>query len=60
MVPSRGAATGGFAPVAYFTLRDARHTLATAAEGTGLEGSIYAGLESLTENILGRGSKRVA
>lgn len=39
---------------AYFTLRDARHTLATTAEGTGLEGSIYAGLESLTSNLLGR------
>lgn len=39
---------------AYFTLRDARHTLATAAEGTGLEGSIYAGLESLTNILLGR------
>ncbi|QDT62400.1 Phage terminase large subunit (GpA) [Stieleria bergensis] len=38
----------------YFTLRDARHTLATAAEGTGLEGSIYAGLESLTNELLGR------
>ncbi|WP_149495371.1 terminase gpA endonuclease subunit [Roseiconus lacunae] len=38
----------------YFTLRDARHTLATAAEGTGLEGSIYAGLESLTIELLGR------
>jgi hypothetical protein len=39
---------------AYFTLRDARHTLATASEGTGLEGSIYAGLESLTDQLLGR------
>ncbi|XZE35802.1 terminase gpA endonuclease subunit [Pirellulaceae bacterium SH501] len=39
---------------AYFTLRDARQTLATAAEGTGLEGSIYAGLESLTNILLGR------
>ncbi|MCC9654640.1 terminase gpA endonuclease subunit [Rhodopirellula halodulae] len=38
----------------YFTLRDARHTLATAAEGTGLEGSIYAGLEALTSELLGR------
>ncbi|MCD0462272.1 terminase gpA endonuclease subunit [Roseiconus lacunae] len=37
----------------YFTLRDARHTLATAAEGTGLEGSIYSGLESLTNELLG-------
>ena len=29
----------------YFTLRDARRTLAIAAPRTGLEGSIYAGLE---------------
>ncbi len=36
----------------FFTLRDARHTLATAAEGTGLEGSIYAGLEQLTSILL--------
>jgi len=39
---------------AYFTLRDARHSLATSAEGTGLEGSIYASLESLTSDLLGR------
>ena len=38
----------------YFTLRDARLTLASSAEGTGLEGSIYAGLESLTESLLGQ------
>jgi phage terminase large subunit GpA-like protein len=38
----------------YFTLRDARKTLVAAAQGTGLEGSIYAGLESLTETLLGR------
>ncbi|MFN3151791.1 terminase gpA endonuclease subunit [Bremerella sp.] len=38
----------------YFTLRDARQTLVAAAQGTGLEGSIYAGLESLTEILLGR------
>ncbi|HIK95517.1 MAG TPA: hypothetical protein EYG03_26530, partial [Planctomycetes bacterium] len=42
----------------YFTLRDARHTLATVAEGTGLEGSIYAGLETLTEDLLSREWKR--
>ncbi len=36
----------------YFTLRDARHTLAFATEGTGLEGSIYAGLEQLCEQLL--------
>ncbi|MCY2977242.1 MAG: phage terminase large subunit family protein [Planctomycetota bacterium] len=38
----------------YFTLRDARHTLVTEAEGTGLEGSIYAGLDSLTTKLLDR------
>ena len=39
---------------AYFTLRDARQTLVTEAEGTGLEGSIYAGLDSLTSKLLDR------
>lgn len=38
----------------YFTLRDARLTLATSAEGTGLEGSIYSGLNSLTTGLLDR------
>ena len=38
----------------YFTLRDARLTLATSAEGTGLEGSIYSGLSSLTSELLDR------
>ena len=38
----------------YFTLRDARLTLATSAEGTGLEGSIYSGLNSLTTDLLDR------
>ncbi|TWT51046.1 Phage terminase large subunit (GpA) [Rubripirellula amarantea] len=38
----------------HFTLRDARHTLANATDGTGLEGSIYAGLDSLTTDLLGR------
>lgn len=38
----------------YFTLRDARHTLSLAAPRTGLEGAIYAGLETLTGNHLGR------
>lgn len=42
----------------YFTLRDARHTLATASPGSGLEGSIYAGLESLTQQYLSREWKR--
>jgi hypothetical protein len=38
----------------YFTLRDARLTLATATSSAGLEGSIYAGLASLTAQLLGR------
>ena len=38
----------------YFTLRDARTTLATVSKGMGLEGAIYAGLEALTEKLLGR------
>jgi hypothetical protein len=38
----------------YFTLRDARQTLSTEASGSGLEGSIYAGLESLTSRLLDR------
>jgi len=42
----------------YFTLRDARQTLAAVAQGTGLEGSIYAGLENLTNDFLGREWKR--
>jgi hypothetical protein len=37
-----------------FTLRDSRNTLAAAAEGAGLEGSIYSGLEKTTELILGK------
>ncbi len=39
---------------AYFTLRDARRSLAVVHKGTGLEGSIYAGLEALTGDYLGR------
>ena len=38
----------------YFTLRDARHTLSTLTPSSGLEGSIYAGLERLTIQLLGR------
>lgn len=38
----------------YFTLRDARHTLAAATKATGLEGSIYAGLEQLTQSLIAR------
>ena len=39
---------------AYFTLRDARRTLATVTQASGLEGAIYAGLEQLTSDYLGR------
>jgi phage terminase large subunit GpA-like protein len=42
----------------YFTLRDARQTLATVTKASGLEGSIYAGLERLTEEFLGREWRR--
>ncbi len=37
---------------AYFTLRDARKTLAMVHKGTGQEGMIYAGLEALTHDRL--------
>ena len=43
---------------AFFTLRDVQKTLARAAPGTGLEGSIYAGLEKLTEEYLSRRWRR--
>ena len=39
---------------AYFTLRDARRTLSMVTGITGLEGSIYAGLEALTNDLLNR------
>ncbi len=42
----------------YFTLRDARNTLTTATKASGLEGSIYAGLEALTQGALGREWRR--
>jgi len=42
----------------YFTLRDAHPTLAAVAPAAGLEGSIYAGLETLTGELLGREWKR--
>jgi len=38
----------------YFLLRDARPTLQDAASGSGLEGSVYAGLEALTDELLSR------
>ena len=40
--------------IPYFSLREAKLTLTDAAPGTGLEGSIYAGLESLCESLLTR------
>jgi len=42
----------------YFTLRDSRITLASKARGAGLEGSIYAGLEKLTNDYLSREWRR--
>jgi hypothetical protein len=42
----------------YFSLRDARHTLASAFPRSGLEGSIYAGLIALTNNYLGKEWRR--
>lgn len=42
----------------YYTLRDARQTLGAAVKGTGLEGSIYAGLEMLTGDFLAREWRR--
>jgi hypothetical protein len=42
----------------YFTLRDIRRTLATAAPRAGLEGAIHAGLERLTDRMLGREWRR--
>jgi len=38
----------------YFTLRDAQQTLQSVAKTSGWEGSIYAGLEALTQKQLGR------
>ena len=42
----------------YFILRDVRRTLAQAAPGTGVEGTIYAGLERVTAALLGREWRR--
>ncbi|MCX7700078.1 MAG: phage terminase large subunit family protein [Gemmataceae bacterium] len=42
----------------YFTLRDARLTLAGVTGAAGLEGAIYAGLEALTQDYLGRDWRR--
>ena len=38
----------------YYTLRDAKTTLATVSKTSGLEGQIYAGLEAIGEKILAR------
>jgi len=43
---------------AYFTLREIRRTLATAAPRAGLEGAIYAGLERRMQALLGREWRR--
>ncbi len=43
---------------AYFTLRDARLTLPAATKASGLEGAIYAGLDALTKDYLGREWRR--
>lgn len=42
----------------YFTLRDARLTLSAATKSGGIEGAIYAGLESLTGKLLRRDWRR--
>jgi hypothetical protein len=42
----------------YFTLRDARLTLAAATKSNGIEGAIFAGLESLTGDLLCREWRR--
>jgi hypothetical protein len=42
----------------YFTLRDARVTLSTVTKSNGIEGAIFAGLESLTGSLLQRDWKR--
>ena len=42
----------------YFTLRDTRRTLERAAPRAGMEGAIYAGLEALTDHILGKEWRR--
>jgi len=38
----------------YFTLRDAKRSLAMVHKGAGLEGTIYGGLGALTKDLLGR------
>jgi len=43
---------------AYFTLRDVRSTIARSHPGAGLEGQIYAALDKLTAERLGRAYRR--
>ncbi|MFO0873149.1 MAG: terminase gpA endonuclease subunit [Phycisphaerales bacterium] len=43
---------------AYFTLRDAKFTLADASSRAGLEGAVYAGLERLVDLTVGREWRR--
>ncbi len=43
---------------AYFTLRDARLTLAATTRTSGVEGAIYAGLDTLTRDYCGREWRR--
>lgn len=52
--PEQGNARG----VGYFTLRDIRRSLATAAPRAGAEGALYAGLERLCDRTLGREWRR--
>lgn len=40
--------------IEYFTLRQIKRTLARAKPGAGREGAIYAGLERLTDRLIGR------
>jgi hypothetical protein len=42
----------------YFTLRDARVTLAAVTRKAGVEGALYAGLETLVQKLLGRAWRR--
>jgi len=42
----------------YFSLKEIQRTLQAAAKGAALEGAIYAGLEALTLQLLGRSWKR--
>ena len=43
---------------AYFTLRDAKHTIASVIKGAGLEGQIFGALDALTKILLAQRYKR--